>query len=103
MKKQLYNRYPIIAIAAATARYHRNTGINLEIRNMDNMMHKPPAYFLHVYLITNPPSFNLLKHTKICPVDEAAASLLTGNTLPGRDKHRIMAKKDKTLHYIILM
>lgn len=56
IKKQLYSRYPIIAITAATTRYHRNTGKNLEIINIDSIMHKPPAYFLHVYLITGPPN-----------------------------------------------
>ena len=61
MKKQLYNRYPIIAIAAATIRYHRNIGINLEIRNTDSIMHKKPAYLLDVYLIINPPNIELSK------------------------------------------
>jgi hypothetical protein len=51
MKKQLYSRTPIIAITAATAKYHRNRGMNLETRNTDSMMHKQPAYFLYVYLI----------------------------------------------------
>ena len=66
MKKQLYNRYPIIAIDAATTKYHRNIGINLEIKNTESMMHKQPAYLLYVYLISNPPISELLqKHIKL--------------------------------------
>jgi hypothetical protein len=51
----LYNRYPIIAITAATTKYHRNMGMNLEIMNTESIIHKQPAYLLDVYLIINPP------------------------------------------------
>mgnify|MGYP006962796781 FL=1 len=51
IKKQLYSRNPIIATAAATAKYHRKSGINLETRKTDSMIHKHPAYLLYVYLI----------------------------------------------------
>ncbi len=55
IKKQLYRRYPIIAIAATTMKYHRNIGTNLEIRKTERIMHKQPAYFLYVYRIITPP------------------------------------------------
>ena len=61
MKKQLYSRYPIITIAATTIKYHKNIGINLEIINTDNIIHKQPAYLLYVYLIINPPNSELLQ------------------------------------------
>jgi hypothetical protein len=51
IKKQLYSRNPIIATAAATAKYHRKSGMNLETRKTDSMIHKQPAYLLYVYLI----------------------------------------------------
>jgi hypothetical protein len=46
IKKQLYSRYAIIAIAATTTKYHRNIGMNLEIRKTERMIHKQPAYRL---------------------------------------------------------
>ena len=55
IKKQLYSRNPIIATTAATAKYHRNSGMNLETRNTDSMIHKQPAYLLYVYLIVESP------------------------------------------------
>ena len=55
IKKQLYSRNPIIATAAATAKYHRKSGINLETRKTDSMIHKQPAYLLYVYLIVKSP------------------------------------------------
>lgn len=58
-KKQLYSKYPITARAAATMKYHRAAGINLDIRNIDRIMHKPPAYLLYVYLITDHPCIKI--------------------------------------------
>lgn len=55
MNKPLYSRYPIAATMETIMKYHKNSGINLEIRNTDKIMHKPPAYLLNVYLIFNPP------------------------------------------------
>lgn len=52
--KQLYSRYPIAATVTATTVYHKNTGMNLEIINTDRIMHRKPAYLLHVYLIPIP-------------------------------------------------
>ena len=43
MKKQLYNRYPINATNAVIIKYHKTTGMNLEIRNTERMIHKQPA------------------------------------------------------------
>jgi len=55
IKKQLYSRNPIIATTAATAKYHRKSGMNLETRKTDSMIHKQPAYLLYVYLIVKSP------------------------------------------------
>jgi hypothetical protein len=44
--KELYSRYPIAASTAATIKYHRKTGINLDIRNTESIMHNTPAYLL---------------------------------------------------------
>jgi len=56
-KKQLYKRYPITAITAATIKYHRNAGMNLDIRNIERIIHRQPAYLLYVYLIIYHPCF----------------------------------------------
>lgn len=53
-----------MAIAATTAKYHRNNGINLDIRKTDSMIHKQPAYLLYVYLIAISLRFLFIEHQK---------------------------------------